>query len=132
MSTENIRQDIIDRLAMINKKNKFAIAGEMNEAGWSNLKLNLQQKLDKKKNFLKPAEIIAYICMFITGVLAFIKLAYATVNFDLNKGALLIFITIANTFSYFSRRIQVEKLENQILLLDLLQKINSKQGDETK
>lgn len=123
METLIIRQELIDRLVQLNKKNKFLLSADTSNVDWSNLKLDIQENLDKLKKGAKIYEILAYILMTITGVVALIKL-FSDNGPDLNKGALLIFLTVSNMFSAFSQRIRVERLEKQILLLDILEKMN--------
>jgi len=69
---------------------------------WANLKVNIQQNLDKLKKTAKVHEILAYILMAITGVLVSIKLISDKGGLDLNKGSLLILLTVSNMFSAFS------------------------------
>lgn len=124
METLIIRQELINRLVQLNRKNKFLLSTDTSSVDWSNLKLDIQQNLRKLKKAAKVYEILAYVLMTITGVVALIKLFSVNGGPDLNKGALLIFLTVSNMFSAFSQRIRVERLEKQILLLDILEKMN--------
>lgn len=124
METLNIRQELINRLVQLNKKNRFLLSADASHLDRSNLKNDIQQNLDKLKKGAKAYEILAYILMPITAIVSLIKLFSDNGGPDLNKGALLIFLTVSSMFSAFSQRIRVERLEKQILLLDILEKIN--------
>ena len=121
MQATDIRQHLIDRLIGLNKKNKYLLSAETTNVDWGNLKVDIQQNLDKLKKSAKVYEILAYIMMAVTGVLALIKLFSDNGGPDLNKGSLFIFLTVSIMFSAFSQRLQVERLEKQILLLDILE-----------
>lgn len=92
METLIIRQKLIDRLVQNNKKNKFLLSADTSNVDWSNLKLEIQQNLDKLKKGAKTYEILSYILMAITGVIALIKL-FTDSGPDLNKGAFCFFST---------------------------------------
>lgn len=126
MQTINIRRDLVQRLISLNKKHKYLLSVDTNQVDWSNLKVDIQNNLKSLKKSAKVYEILAYILLGITAVIAFIKLfGDNNTGPDLNKGALFIFLTVTNTFSAFSYKLRLERLEKQILLLDLLEKMNN-------
>lgn len=131
METLNIRQDLINRLVKLNKKNKFLISANTTNVNLTNLKVGIQQNLNKIKKGAKAFEILAYICMTIIAVVAFIKVFSDNGGPDLNKGALFIFLTASFTFSAFSQKLRVERLEQQIFLLNILEKMDSNKNDNT-
>ena len=126
MQTIDIRQDLVQRLISLNKKHKYLLSVDTTRVDWSNLKVDIQNNLNSLKKSAKVYEILAYILLGITAVIAFIKVfGDNNTGPDLNKGALFIFLTVTNTFSAFSYKLRVERLEKQILLLDLLEKMNN-------
>lgn len=125
METSTMRQDLIDRLVTLNKKNKFLISANTTNMNWTNLKVGIQQSLNKIKKDAKASEILAYICMTITAVEAFIKTFNENIGPDMNKGALFILITVSFMFSAFSQKIRVERLEQQTFLLHILEKMDA-------
>jgi hypothetical protein len=68
---------------------------------------------------------LAYTCFVITAAVSLIKLFGENIGPDLNKGALFIFLTVSNMFTAFAQKIRMEKLEKQIMLLDILQKLDT-------
>ena len=128
MQTLDIRQDLIKRLIGLNKRHKHLLSADTTHVDWSNVKVDIQQSLHKLKKSAKVYEIIAYIMMAFIAVIASIKLFGISTGPDLNKGAFFIFLTVTNTFSAFSQRLRVERLEKQILLLDILENIDNAKG----
>ena len=124
MQPIDIRQDLVQRLISLNKKHKYLLSVETTQVDW-NLKVDIQNNLNSLKKSAKVFKILAYILLGITAVIAFIKVFGHNTGPDLNKGALFIFLTVTNTFSAFSYKLRVERLEKQILLLDLLEKMNN-------
>ena len=124
MQTLSIRQDLISRLIQLNKKNKFLLPDDTSNVDWASVKTSFQDNLSKLKYGVRIFEILAYILLAITAVMSFIKVMGETTWPDLNKGALLILLTVTNAFTAFTQKIRIERLEKQILLLDILEKMD--------
>ena len=127
MQVVDIRQDLIGRLVKLNKKNAVLISADSINIRLKNLKLEIQENLDKLKSSTKIFEILAYFLLTITGIFSFIKVLDLSSWPDLNKGALLILLTVTNAFTAFTQKLRIEKLEKQILLLEILEQIDSKE-----
>lgn len=124
MQTLDIRQDLINRLIKLNKKVMFLLPSDTASVNWTSLKLDIQENLNKLKSTTKILGITAYILMTITGVISFMKVLGEGSWPDLNKGALLILFTVTNTLTAFTQKLRIERLEKQILILDILEKVD--------
>ena len=125
MQTLDIRKDLVDQLRKLNKGKELLPIAEIQNSDWASLKIETQQNLDKLKSSSKIYEIIAYVLLTITGVISFMKVLDLGNTPDLNKGALLILLTVTNAIVAFSQKIRIVKLEKQFLLIDILGKMDS-------
>ena len=127
MQTLKIRQDLISRLIKLDNKNGFLNPSETVNLDWTSLKTDIQNNAGRLKSITKIYEVIALILLTVVGVVSFMKVLDLGTWPDLNKGSLLILLTVTNTLTAFSQKIKIERLEKQILLLDILEKIDAEQ-----
>jgi hypothetical protein len=120
-----LKQELIEKLIRIEGKSSSLLKAATTNADWINIKNDKEQSLTKLKKSAKVFEILAYTCFVITAAVSLIKLFGENIGPDLNKGALFIFLTVSNMFTAFAQKIRMEKLEKQIMLLDILQKLDT-------
>ena len=125
MQILDIRQDLISQLKKLNKKKEFSSIAEFKNLNWRDLKIEIQKNLNKLKSTSRIYDILAYVLLTITGVISFLKVLDLGNMPDLNKGALLILLTVTNAVMAFSQKIRIGRLEKQFLLIDILEKIDS-------
>jgi len=125
MQTLDLKGDLIKQLIELNKNKEFISNADFQNINWKSLKSEIQQNLDKLKSTSKIYDVAAYILLTITGVISFLKVLDVVNMPDLNKGALLILLTVTNATVAFSQKIKISRLEKQFLLIDILEKIDS-------
>lgn len=125
MQTVTIKQDLIDKLVKLSKRTKISFATDTN-ANWTNLKIDIQQQLSKLKRNVKAYDTIVYIMMAVTLIITFIKVVGDNIGPNLNQGWLFFFLTVSNMFTAFSLKLRIEKLEKQVLLLEILEKLDDR------
>lgn len=130
MLTSELRQEIIDKLIQLDPKKEFSISNEMIDGNWKNLKAAIHHNLDKLKSSTKMYLILAYILLAITGIFSAIKVFDSSSWPDLNKGALIILFTVTNSIVAFRQKLSIERMEKQILLLDILVRIEEKKEND--
>jgi len=128
MQTLDIRQDLITRLIKLNNKITFLLQSDTVNVNWTSLKFDIQENINKLKSTTKILEITSYLLLTITGVISIMKVLGEGSWPDLNKGALLILLTVTNTITAFSQKLRIERLEKQILLLDILEKMDDQKS----
>lgn len=129
MKTIHIKKELVDRIVSLNKKQKFQLSADIDKVDWNTLKVEIQKDVDKIKKSAKVYEILAYSMMAIVAIGIIIKLFGINDGPDLNKGALFIFLTVTSMFSAFSQRLRIERLEKQVLLLDMLEMVDDVTAD---
>jgi len=127
MQTLEIRQDLISRLIKLDKNYMFLRPAETVNLNWTNLKTGIQKNVNRLKSSTKVYEIVSFFLLTVVGIISFMKVLDLGSWPDLNKGALLILLTVTNSMIAFSQRIKIQRLEKQILLLDILERIDAKQ-----
>lgn len=120
MQSASAKQDIIERLIKLDSNNNFLLDANVSEEDFLGVKIRVQQDLDTAGKSFKIFSILALICFAITAVISFLKLFNEETGPDLNKKALFILLTVSNMFSAYALRVRVEKLKQQIILLDFL------------
>lgn len=120
MQSASAKQDIIERLIKLDSNNNFLLDANVSEEDFLGVKIRVQQDLDTAGKSFKIFGILALVCFTITTVISFLKLFNEASGPDLNKKALFILLTVSNMFSAYALRVRVEKLKQQIILLDFL------------
>ncbi|MEO7046669.1 MAG: hypothetical protein ABI091_15295 [Ferruginibacter sp.] len=126
MQLLNIRHDLITQLKELDTKKRFASVADFQGANWKDLKTEAQKNLNNLRTTSKIYDVLAYILLTVLGVISFLKVTGLSNSPDLNKGALLIFLTVTNTTVAFAQKRRLDRLEKQILVIDILEKIDSK------
>jgi hypothetical protein len=125
MEMPAIRQHLVNKLIELGGISLPADAANINLA---KLKSGVQEDLNRQRSTTKMFEILAYILLSLTGIFALIRLLDLASWPDMNKGALFIFLTATYSLAVFPRKAKVKKLEEQMLLLDLLENIDTNEN----
>lgn len=125
MEMPAIRQHLVNKLIELGAISLPADAANLN---WAKLKSSAQEDHKRQRATAKMFEILAYVLLSITGIFSLIRLLDLAVWPDMNKGALFIFLTATYSLAVFPRKAKVKKLEEQMLLLDLLVNIDTKEN----
>lgn len=120
MQTANIKEYLIFELRKLNRDKENLLMVEIKNENWTSLKLEVQQNLNRLKRSSKVYVVVAYVLLAITGVVSFMKVLDIPNTPDLNKGALLVMLTVTNAIVAFSQKIRIGQLEKQLLLIHIL------------
>jgi hypothetical protein len=122
MQLEELRLNLISEFKNLNGSKQSERMDEVAHNVWIDMKLTEQQKLNKLKASAKAFQIIAYVLVAITGLIALLKVFGNYSWIDLNKASLLILLTITNTVTALSTSMRLTKLEKEVMILDILSK----------
>ena len=129
MNTSILRQDLTSQLNKLRKNKGTLPYNDFRYADWKDLKVKVRGSLSNLKLGVKLYEFLAYILLAITGIISLIKVFEFSFAPDLNKAALLIFLTLTFTISAFAQKIRIERLEKQLLIIETLEKIDFENND---
>jgi hypothetical protein len=125
MQLLSLKQELIEKLVSIEGKKSRMLKASITNAEWVKIKTEKEHNLAKMKKYARFSVILASTCFAITAAITLVKIFSETIGPDLNKGALFLFLTVSNMFTAFAQKIRIEKLEKQILILDILQKLET-------
>ncbi len=125
MPTLSIRTELLTQLHELNKRNKFLPTTDFRNLDVHGFKMEIQKKLAHLKSISRIYNVIAFILLAVTGVTSFMKVLELNTTMDLNKGALLIFLTVTSAIVAFGQQLRIAQLEKQFILIEILEKADS-------
>lgn len=117
-----MRQNLVQRLIRLDEK--LVAASQPGRVDWTAVKNDLMVKIKKLRTSAAAMQVTAAVSFAFVFMLSAAKVIGDTAWPDLNKGALLIFLTLCYICSAFIQKMRLERLEQQLLLIDLLQAID--------
>ncbi len=124
MNAIALHEYLVNRLKTIDKNLIFS-AATAGDKDWLTAKAAVEKELAKLRATVKFSGVLAIVLGVIVIAVCVVKIFDISLKPDLNKGALLILLTLANVVTVFRQKMRIAQLEQQLLLLDMLVKISA-------
>lgn len=118
------KQDVIERLVELDSKNKILLNPNVSKEDLLAVKTKTQQDLDRLRKLFRLFTILAIVCFAMPAIIYLIKIFDQTAVTDFNKVAFILML-MSNLFLGHAQHVRIKRMEQQVLLLDLLQNAKS-------
>lgn len=118
------KQDVIERLVELDSKNKILLNPNVSKEDLLTIKIKAQQDLDRLRKLFRLFKILAIVCFAMPAIIYLIKIFDQTVVSDFNKVAFIL-LMVSNLLLAHGQHVRIKKLEQQIILLDFLQNVDT-------